>query len=119
MSRHSDLFREIAAIISAKGPYRIANWFTEDFRLHDPSLPDWPSGHEGASQMMDLFRALDAPIHLEAVDIVEDGDRAAVRWQLAANRDGQPLQSSIMAMYRFEGDRIAEDWGVSVRLAWP
>jgi hypothetical protein len=69
--------------------------------------------------MMDLFRALGGPIHIEAVEIIEDGDRAAVRWRLSATLDGQPLSSSIMAMYRFEGGRIAEDWGVSVRKVWP
>jgi predicted SnoaL-like aldol condensation-catalyzing enzyme len=95
-------------------PYPIADWFTEDFHLHDPNLPDWPTGHAGAAKMMDQFRALGGPIHFEAVEIIEDGDRAAVRWSLSATQDGQSLSSSIMAMYRFEGGRIAEDWGISV-----
>ncbi len=119
MSGHADFFHEVAETISASRPYPIADWFTEDFRLHDPNLPDWPTGHEGAAKMMDLFRALSPPIHFEAVEIIEDGDRAAVRWRLSAMRDGQPLVASTIAMYRFEGNRIAEDWGVSVRSPWP
>jgi ketosteroid isomerase-like protein len=119
MSRHADFFHEVAETITANRPYPIVDWFTEDFRLHDPNLPDWPTGHAGAAKMMDLFRALGGPIHFEAVEIIEDGDRAAVRWRLSATQDGQPLSSSIIAMYRFEGGRIAEDWGVSVRKEWP
>src|SRR5215831_5817444 len=41
------------------------------------------------------------------------GDRVAVRWQLTATHDGKPFEQSIMAIYRFEMGRIAEDWGVS------
>ena len=51
--------------------------------------------------------------------MVEEGDRVAVRWQLTATYDGKPFQSSIMAIYRFEEGRIAEDWGVAVRTPWP
>jgi ketosteroid isomerase-like protein len=119
MSRHRDFFHEVAETVSAQRPYPIADWFTEDFRLHDPQLPNWPSGHEGARAMMDLFRALSGPIRLEVMDMIEDGDRVAVRWRLFATRDGEPLHSAIMAMYRFEGGRIAEDWGVSFRAEWP
>jgi predicted ester cyclase len=63
--------------------------------------------------MMNLFWALSPAIQFDAVDIVEDGDRVAVRWRLPATRNGEPLHSAIMAMYRFEGGRIAEDWGIS------
>lgn len=119
MSRHRDFFHEVAETISANRPYPIADWFTEDFRLHDPQLPNWPVGHEGAQAMMNLFRALGEPIQVEVMDMIEDGDRVAVRWRLAATHDGEPLHSAIMSMYRFEGGRIAEDWGVSFRGEWP
>ncbi len=119
MSRRAEFFHAIAETVRANRPCPIAEWFTEDFRLHDPNLPDWPTGHAGATKMMDLFRALGGPIAFEAIDIIEDGDRAAVRWRLSATRDGEPLISSIIAIYRFEGGRIAEDWGVAIRREWP
>jgi ketosteroid isomerase-like protein len=56
---------------------------------------------------------------LEILDMVEEGDRVAVRWQLTATYDGKPFEQSIMAIYRFEGSRIAEDWGTSIRALWP
>jgi ketosteroid isomerase-like protein len=119
MSRHRDFFDQLAETVSARRPYPIADWFTEDFRLHDPQMPNWPSGHEGARAMMDLFRALEGAVHFEALDVIEDGDRAAVRWRLSATRGGERLHSSIMSMYRFEGGRIAEDWGITFRADWP
>ena len=36
MSQQKHLLREIAAAISSGAPYRISDWFTEDFRLHEP-----------------------------------------------------------------------------------
>jgi hypothetical protein len=62
MSRQTDLLREIAGAINAGSPYRIAEWFTEDFRLHEPSAPALPPGHAGAAQMLARSRALTPPI---------------------------------------------------------
>jgi ketosteroid isomerase-like protein len=56
---------------------------------------------------------------LEILDMIEEGDRVAVRWQLTATYDGRPFEQSIMAIYRFEKGRIAEDWGISIRTLWP
>ena len=48
MSLQKDLVREIAAGMSAGAPDRIGDWFTEDFRLHEPGRAALPVGHEGA-----------------------------------------------------------------------
>jgi len=42
-----------------------------------------------------------------------------VRWQLTASYDGRSFEQSILAIYRFENGRIAEDWGISIRALWP
>jgi ketosteroid isomerase-like protein len=118
MSQQQDLLREIAAASNSGAPDRISDWFTEDFRLHAPGAPTL-LGHPGASQMRARFRTLISPINLEILDMVEEGDRVAVRWQLTATYDGKPFEQSIMAIYRFEGGRIAEDWGISIRALWP
>jgi ketosteroid isomerase-like protein len=119
VSRQKDMLREMAAAHSSGAPDRISDWFTEDFRLHEPGAPALPVGHAGASQMRARLRALVPPINLEILDMVEEGDRVAVRWQLTATYDGKPFEQSIMAIYRFEGGRIAEDWGTSIRAPWP
>jgi predicted ester cyclase len=119
MSRQKDLIREIAAVLDSQGERRISEWFTEDFRLHDPTAPEWPSGHRGAAEMLDKTSSGGPSTRLEALDMVEEGDQVAVRWRLSATRDGQSFVFAMMAMYRFEDGRIAEDWGVPVRGDWP
>jgi hypothetical protein len=42
--------------MTSGAPDRISDWFTEDFRLHEPGKPALPVGHEGASQMMEAGR---------------------------------------------------------------
>ena len=56
MSQQTDLLREIAAAMTSGVPDRISDWFTEDFRLHEPGRPALPVGHEGARQMMEAGR---------------------------------------------------------------
>ena len=65
------------------------------------------------------FRAFTSPIKLEFLDMIEEGDRVAVRWQLTATYNGEPFEQSILAIYRFEDGRIAEDWGIAIRACWP
>jgi len=58
--------------------------------------------------------------NLELYCMIEEGDRVAVRCQLTAtNYDGKPCERSIMAIYRFEDGRIAEDWGIACPALWP
>jgi hypothetical protein len=54
------------------------------------------------------------------LDVIEDGDRAAVRWLFSGEKDGKPAVFPCIAMYRFVGDRVAEDWGItSNKGPWP
>ena len=124
MSQQKDLLREIAAASRLGASDRISDWFTEDFQLHEPGKPALPVGHEGARQMREMGRqmraGLQTSINVEALDMIEEGDRVAVRWQLTATyQDGRPYERSIMAIYRFENGRIAEDWGISTPALWP
>jgi ketosteroid isomerase-like protein len=119
MSQQQDLLRQIAAASNSGAPDRISDGSTNDFRLHEPGALPLAVGHAGASQMRARFRTLVPPINLEILDMVEEGDRVAVRWQLTATHDGKPFEQSIMAIYRFEGGRIAEDWGISIPTLWP
>jgi ketosteroid isomerase-like protein len=119
MSQQKELLREFAAAHNSGTPDRISDWFTEDFRLHEPGAPALPAGHEGARQMRAQFRTLTPPIKLEILDMIEEGDRVAVRWQLTATYQGRPFEQSIVAIYRFENGRIAKDWGSSIRALSP
>lgn len=133
MSQQKDLLREIAAAfvqglpdqqVSSDAPDRISDWFTEDFRLHEPGKPPLPVGHERARQMREGGRQIRAglatPINVDILDMIEERDRVAVRWQLTATyNDGERYERSILAIYRFENGRIAEDWGIASPALWP
>ena len=129
MSQQKGLLREIAAAINSDAPDRISDWFTEDFRLHEPGEPALPVGHEGARQMREKGRqrraelklaGLTTPLKLEILDMIEESDRVAVRWQVTGTYDnGEPYGQSIMSIYRFEKGRIAEDWGIAIPDLWP
>jgi ketosteroid isomerase-like protein len=118
MSQQKTTLREIARAISSGSPFRTEEWFTADFRLIEPTKPTWPRGYEGANKLLELFRSLTPPVQFTALDMVEEGDRVAVRWQLSAFYNGEPLQLAPMAIYRFQDGRIAEDWGIPVRGTW-
>jgi ketosteroid isomerase-like protein len=105
---------------------RISDWFTEDFRLHEPGKPALPVGHEGARKMMEAGRqnrmraGVQTPVKVEILDMIEEGDRVAVRWQVTATAPNRnPYQGSCVAIYRFENGRIAEDWGIVAPALWP
>lgn len=119
MSRQKAVLHEIAEAIRTGGAFHIAAWFTEDFRLREPTKPDWPTGHAGISKLLKQFRTLTPPIRFASLDMVEEGDRVAVRWALSAAYNGDPVHFAMMAIYRFEDGRIAEDWGIPIRGEWP
>jgi ketosteroid isomerase-like protein len=105
---------------------RISDWFTEDFRLHEPGKPALPVGHEGARQMMEAGRqnrmraGVQMPAKVEILDMIEEGNRVAVRWQVTATaHNGNPYEGSCVAIYRFENGSIAEDWGIIAPALWP
>jgi len=84
MSQRKELLHEIARVINDNEPYRVDEWFTEDFKLIEPTKPNWPRGHEGASKLLALFRIRTPPLKYVTLDMIEEANRVAVRWQLIA-----------------------------------
>jgi predicted SnoaL-like aldol condensation-catalyzing enzyme len=118
VSPHKQVLHDLAARLSAGEAAGLEALFTDDFRLHDPATPDWPSGQDGARLMIEKFAALQG-LRLDVLDTVEEGDRVAVRWRVSWIDAGERRDASIVAFYRFAGGRIAEDWGVAARAPWP
>ena len=42
-----------------------------------------------------------------------------MRLLFSGKKDGRPVYLSAVAIYRFDGDRIAEDWGIAAKAEWP
>jgi predicted ester cyclase len=119
MSSRKDFFRRIARSMSTGDINHVAEWFTEDFKLHDPSLGGFRFGHDGASDMLHSLAEHVPGAQIDVLDMVEEDDRVAVRWLFSGKKDGRPVCLSAIAIYRFEGDRIAEDWGIAAKAEWP
>jgi predicted ester cyclase len=116
MSTQTDALHELVRLFNKRGLIDIARFFTDDFRLEDPGVGVKRSGHNGARQMLEGIRALAPDVQLEILDIFEGGNRVAVRWRVTVN--GNQDRAAMIAIYQFEGGRIARDWGISVRSPW-
>jgi predicted ester cyclase len=58
----------------------VAEWFTEDFKLHDPSIGGFRSGHDGARDMLHSLAEHVPGARIDVLDMVEEGNKVAVRW---------------------------------------
>jgi predicted ester cyclase len=119
VSAQKNLLRQVAVALSVGDIDHVAEWFTEDFQLHDPGIGGYRYGHQGAQEMLQALMELIPGAKIEALDMVEEGDRVAVRWLCSGMKEGQPFYLSIVAIYRFVDSRIAEDWGIGARANWP
>lgn len=119
MSEQKQLLLDLAAKLSAGDTNRVETWFSKDFRLYEPGVPEEPAGHVGASLMLARIKHSIPDVQVEALDMVEEGDRVAVRWLFSGTREGTTRQMSSVAIYRFTDGLISEDWGVVTPAAWP
>jgi ketosteroid isomerase-like protein len=112
---NKDFFLHMVAAVNEGDTEHIAEWFTEDFKLHEPGVPlERVTGHEGAQRMLHHLRtAILSETQLEIMDMVEEGDRVAVRWLFSGVKDGKPAVVPCIAIYRFVAGRVAEDWGIA------
>jgi len=118
-SSKKDFVLRIARWISAGDFRHVAEWFTDDFKLHDPSIGGFRSGHDGARDMLRSLAEHVPGARIDVLDMVEEDNRVAVRWLFSGTKDGMPVYLSVVTIYRFDGDRIAEDWGIAAKAAWP
>jgi ketosteroid isomerase-like protein len=112
---NKECFLRVVAALNAGDSEHVAEWFTEDFKLHEPGVPlERVAGHEGARRMLHHIRTAIVPeTRFEMLDMVEEGDRVAVRWQFSGVKDGHPVVVPCIAIYSFVDGRIAEDWGIA------
>jgi ketosteroid isomerase-like protein len=119
MSKQKEFLRRVAAAITANDVDHIEEWFTEDFALHDPAIDSCWRGHDGARRMLQTLKEVVPEARLDVLDMVEEGDRVAVRWLFTGVKAGEPVHMSVIAIYRFKEGRIAEDWGAGTKAMWP
>jgi len=118
MRNRKDVLRHVAAAVGERRAADAERHFADNFVLHDPNAPGWPRGRDGVRKMVQSFLDYAPDVKLDILDMVEEGERVAVRWRVTGTRDGVASFASIVAIYRFENGMIAEDWGTTARAPW-
>jgi predicted ester cyclase len=115
--------RELALAVvdamNAKSVGRVADLVTEDFVDH-AAPPGVPQGRSGYVAILGFVtEALE--IHYEVHDVVAAGDKVAIRATAHGRHNvdtqgfpvtGKPYSMATMHLFRAEGDKLAEHWGV-------
>ena len=93
--------------------------YTADFVGHDPSFPDLPPGPEGVKQFVrGAFKSW-PDIHIAIEEMIAEGDSVASRLTVSGTdaSTGKPGMLLVMAIDRFVGGKIAEEWQLGVPAA--
>jgi predicted ester cyclase len=86
MSSRKDFVLRIARCTSSGDIDHVADWFTEEFELYDPSLGGLRSGHDGARDMLRSLAEHVPGARIDVLGMVEEGDKAAVRFVFSGKR---------------------------------
>jgi predicted ester cyclase len=96
------------------------NYLTPDFRNHG-SHDDSLTGPESFKLTIRKQRSGFSDIEYEILDFLSQGDKACVRWVmrgkhtgtfLGVEPTGKQVEHHAILILRFEGDKIAERWGI-------
>jgi len=103
------------------GDFSVAdNYLTPDFRNHG-SHDDSLRGPEAFKNTIRIQRSAFSDIKYEILDFISMGDRAAIRWVmhgrhtgpfLGVPATGKEVEHHAIIWLRFEGEKVAERWGV-------
>ena len=114
-----DLAHKIFDIFTTRAYDRVHDLVTADFVDHGapPGLPRGPHAYARVLR----FLVEDLRIRYELHDMIAAGDKVAIRAtahgihdtdHLGVPATGRPYAMPTMHVYRAEGDRLAEHWGV-------
>lgn len=92
-----------------------------DCVVHDPPVPDAPSGAEGFRRAAAMFRQALPDWHSDLLQLVAEGDTVVERFRASGTHTGGPLMGvpatgrtlvlDGINIFRIEDGRIVERWG--------
>ncbi len=118
--QHKKTVRRVFAEIWNERNVELANeLLTNDSRNHDPATPDQGSGPEGFKKFFRLYNQAFPDQRLTIGDLFAEGDKVVARWDCIGTHKGElrgmaptgkKIHISGISIFRFSGDRIAEQW---------
>jgi predicted ester cyclase len=91
----------------------------QDHALHDPVLPDLPTGPEGDKQGLRLYRGAFPGANLTIEDQIAEGDKVVTRWTgrgthqgelMGVAASGNQVQITGISISRISEGKLAETW---------
>jgi len=95
-------------------------YLTEDYRSHG-SYDDSITGPASFRMTIEMQHRSFSDVHYEVLDVISAGDKSAIRWVMKGKHTGpfvgipatgKEIEHNAMIFLRFEGDKIAERWGI-------
>ena len=94
--------------------------FTDDFVWHDPRIVDAGCGPELVKKFIHQVLQENSDVHVTVNDIFSIGDKTASRFSVSMTEvlSGKPVKVQLLAIDRFVGGQIAEEWQLSAAGKW-
>jgi steroid delta-isomerase-like uncharacterized protein len=92
---------------------------TSDCRHHDPSSPEMGSGPQNYKKLIALYTTAFPDVRLTIEDIVDAGNKVAVRWSCTGTHQGplnditptrKKIQITGTSTFLLDDEKIAEEW---------
>ena len=94
--------------------------FSPDFIEHDPRMPDFKPGPAGVKELIHQIRKEYTGIRATVHDIFSHEDKVAYRFTLSMTdiASGEAVNVQLLAISRFVGGQMAEEWQLGFRGKW-
>lgn len=127
MSRNTDLAHRFYADVMVGGDLNaLDEILTPGFVDHEEGPPGTPDGIDGVKAFVSMFREAFPDMQVSIEDVMEDGDRVAVRATMTGTHDGELMgvppsgnrvRLEMIDIVRIEDGRVAEHWGAADNLS--
>jgi predicted ester cyclase len=94
--------------------------FAADFIERDPGVSDMEPGPVGVKKWVRQVLKDSPDMHVTIEDMLVDGDKVVLRGtvKFTDKATGKPMNLLLLSIDRFVGDKIAEEWELTVPGQW-
>jgi ketosteroid isomerase-like protein len=111
IDRKEQSIRRLAAARRRGDFDEVRSLLADEIVWHEPGHADYSGDHRGADIVVALIKKVsEIPLVLEPQEVLVTDEHAAARTRWWAERADTRVEGNEVAVYRFEGDKIAEVW---------